>query len=143
MIKVDIEFCRITSVQLEFVQNTCHQLVEDPCALEVIALGSGQCMRPQKGAQEEHILGDVAPKGVAVERAIGQPSHERMFEATSHKFRIRIPQCVVQHVCLATSKLNLKQGGFRGWIIVDTWQIPDPYDASTKGLEAIRCVMAK
>lgn len=26
----------------------------------------------------------------------------------------------------------LKQGGFRGWIMVDTWEVPDPYDACLK-----------
>ena len=30
----------------------------------------------------------------------------------------------------------------RGWIMVDTWQIPDPYHASTKGLQAIQRGMA-
>jgi hypothetical protein len=107
MIKVDIELRRITRVQLEFVQNTGHQLVEDPCTLEVIALGGGQCIRLEKSAQKERILGDVSPEHVTVKRAIGQPSHKRMFEASPHKFGIVIPQCVVHHLCLATSKLNL------------------------------------
>ena len=26
----------------------------------------------------------------------------------------------------------LKQGGFRGWIMVDEWEVPDPYDACLK-----------
>ncbi len=26
----------------------------------------------------------------------------------------------------------LKQGGFRGWIMVDAWEVPDPYDACLK-----------
>ena len=26
----------------------------------------------------------------------------------------------------------LKQGGFRGWIMVDEWEVPDPYDACRK-----------
>jgi hypothetical protein len=92
MIKVDIELRRKTRVQLKFVQNTGHQLVEDPCALEVIALGSGQCIRLEKGAQEERILGDILPEHVTVKRAIGQPSHERMFEAAFCNIRVLLPQ---------------------------------------------------
>jgi len=42
------------------------------------------------------------------------------------------------HIDVAASFKTLKDGGFNGWIMIDTWQIPDPYDASTKGLEAIR-----
>lgn len=26
----------------------------------------------------------------------------------------------------------LKQGGFRGWIMIDAWEVPDPYDACLK-----------
>ncbi|HOW71279.1 MAG TPA: sugar phosphate isomerase/epimerase family protein [Phycisphaerae bacterium] len=31
----------------------------------------------------------------------------------------------------------LKQGGFRGWIMVDEWEVPDPYDACRKCKRAI------
>ena len=27
----------------------------------------------------------------------------------------------------------LREGGFRGWIMIDEWEIPDPYDACVKG----------
>jgi len=46
------------------------------------------------------------------------------------------------HINVPASFQTLKAGGFRGWIMVDTWQIPDPYDASTKGLQAIQHAMA-
>jgi len=26
----------------------------------------------------------------------------------------------------------LRAGGFRGWLMVDEWEVPDPYDACTK-----------
>ena len=42
------------------------------------------------------------------------------------------------HIDIDATFKTLKGGGFRGWVMVDTWQIPDPYDASTKGLAAIR-----
>ncbi len=42
------------------------------------------------------------------------------------------------HIDVDATFKTLKDGGFRGWVMVDTWQIPDPYDASSKGLEAIR-----
>jgi sugar phosphate isomerase/epimerase len=33
--------------------------------------------------------------------------------------------------CAASLKI-LKEGGFRGWIMVDEWEVPDPYDACIK-----------
>jgi sugar phosphate isomerase/epimerase len=32
----------------------------------------------------------------------------------------------------AKSLQTLKQGGFRGWMMVDEWEVPDPYDACLK-----------
>ena len=32
----------------------------------------------------------------------------------------------------AKSLQTLKQGGFHGWIMVDEWEVPDPYDACLK-----------
>jgi sugar phosphate isomerase/epimerase len=34
----------------------------------------------------------------------------------------------------------LKQGGFRGWIMVDEWEVPDPYDACIKCKRVIDAV---
>jgi sugar phosphate isomerase/epimerase len=42
------------------------------------------------------------------------------------------------HIDVAASVKTLNDGGFKGWIMIDSWQIPDPYDASTKGLKAIQ-----
>ncbi len=42
------------------------------------------------------------------------------------------------HLDVPASFKTLKDGGFKGWIMIDSWQIPDPYDASTKGLAAIK-----
>jgi len=33
--------------------------------------------------------------------------------------------------CLKSLQI-LKDGGFRGWIMVDEWEVPDPYDACLK-----------
>ena len=88
-------------------QNTRHQLVKPPSVIEVVALRGGKSVGSEKRTQKECILCNVSPKGFAIERARGQTSHERMFEASPHNFRILIPQCVVQHLCFATSKLNL------------------------------------
>ena len=38
--------------------------------------------------------------------------------------------------CAAALRL-LKQGGFRGWIMVDEWEVPDPYDACLKCQRAV------
>jgi hypothetical protein len=33
---------------------------------------------------------------------------------------------------------TIREGGFRGWIMIDEWEVPDPYDACVKGMKAIR-----
>lgn len=40
--------------------------------------------------------------------------------------------CGDGHANLPESLRILRDGGFRGWIMVDAWEIPDPYDACTK-----------
>lgn len=36
----------------------------------------------------------------------------------------------------------LRDGGFAGWIMIDSWEVPDPYDACRKGIAMIRKAMA-
>ena len=45
--------------------------------------------------------------------------------------------CGDGHVDIAASLSLLHQGGFNGWMMIDEWEIPDPYDACLKGLRAI------
>ena len=45
--------------------------------------------------------------------------------------------CGDGHVDCAKSLKLLKDGGFRGWIMVDEWEVPDPYDACLKCKRAI------
>ncbi len=45
--------------------------------------------------------------------------------------------CGDGHVDIAASMELLGRGGFEGWIMIDQWEIPDPYEASRKGLRAI------
>jgi sugar phosphate isomerase/epimerase len=40
--------------------------------------------------------------------------------------------CGDGHIDCAKSLKILKEGGFRGWIMVDEWEVPDPYDACLK-----------
>jgi sugar phosphate isomerase/epimerase len=40
--------------------------------------------------------------------------------------------CGDGHVDCAKSLQILKDGGFRGWLMVDEWEVPDPYDACVK-----------
>jgi sugar phosphate isomerase/epimerase len=40
--------------------------------------------------------------------------------------------CGDGHVDCAKSLKILKDGGFRGWLMVDEWEVPDPYDACVK-----------
>ena len=45
--------------------------------------------------------------------------------------------CGDGHVDIDASLKVLREGGFRGWGMIDAWQIPDPYDASRKGKAAL------
>jgi sugar phosphate isomerase/epimerase len=40
--------------------------------------------------------------------------------------------CGDGHIDCAKSLRILKEGGFRGWMMVDEWEVPDPYDACIK-----------
>ncbi len=42
------------------------------------------------------------------------------------------------HIDVEASFRALHEGGFNGWMMIDGWQIPDPYDAGTKGIRAIK-----
>ena len=42
------------------------------------------------------------------------------------------------HIDVPTSFKTLDDGGFDGWIMIDPWQIPDPYAAGTQGIWAIK-----
>lgn len=46
--------------------------------------------------------------------------------------------CGDGHARIADSLRVLREGGFRGWLMIDSWEIPDPYDACRKGLRRIR-----
>jgi len=46
--------------------------------------------------------------------------------------------CGDGHIDVETSLKVLRDGGFSGWIMIDEWEVPDPYDACVKGLKAIR-----
>ena len=45
--------------------------------------------------------------------------------------------CGDGHVDCAKSLKLLREGGFRGWIMVAEWEVPDPYDACIKCKRAI------
>ncbi len=51
--------------------------------------------------------------------------------------------CGEGHVDIDASLSALRKGGFRGWAMIDAWQIPDPYDASRKGKAALERGMPK
>ena len=55
-----------------------------------------------------------------------------IFDGTSH----HLP-CGDGHVDIPAALATLKEGGFQGWIMIDEWKIPDPYDACVKGKQAI------
>jgi sugar phosphate isomerase/epimerase len=45
--------------------------------------------------------------------------------------------CGDGHIDVKASLATLWEGGFRGWMNIDAWEIPDPYDACLKGKQAI------
>ena len=45
--------------------------------------------------------------------------------------------CGDGHVDCSRSLKLLREGCFRGWIMVDEWEVPDPYDARIKCKRAI------
>ena len=45
--------------------------------------------------------------------------------------------CGDGHIDVDAALTTLRDGGFRGWIMIDAWEVPDPYDAGVKGLQAI------
>ena len=45
--------------------------------------------------------------------------------------------CGDGHIDVKASLETLWKGGFRGWMNIDTWEIPDPYDACLKAKRAI------
>lgn len=50
--------------------------------------------------------------------------------------------CGEGHAQIAESLRVLREGGFRGWAMIDSWEVPDPYDACRKGLRMIRAAGA-
>jgi sugar phosphate isomerase/epimerase len=51
--------------------------------------------------------------------------------------------CGDGHIDVEASFRTLWDGGFRGWMNIDAWQIPDPYDACLKAKQAIDRFLAK
>ncbi len=45
--------------------------------------------------------------------------------------------CGDGHVDIAASLRTLFDGGFRGWVMIDAWEMPDLYDACLEGKRAI------
>ncbi len=45
--------------------------------------------------------------------------------------------CGEGHTDCAKALRLLREGGFRGWIMVDEWEVPDPYEACRKCLQVI------
>jgi len=50
--------------------------------------------------------------------------------------------CGDGHIDIARSLAVLRDGGFRGWVMIDAWEIPDVYDACVKGKRAIERALA-
>jgi len=51
--------------------------------------------------------------------------------------------CGDGHVDIDASLRTLYEGGFRGWVMIDAWEIPDVYDACVKGKRAIERFLSR
>ncbi len=51
--------------------------------------------------------------------------------------------CGDGHARIDLSLATLLEGGFEGWIMIDAWEIPEPYDACAKGKRAIEKALRK
>jgi len=51
--------------------------------------------------------------------------------------------CGDGHVDVDASLAALRDGGFQGWVMIDAWEIPDPYDACARGKRAIEEAMGE
>jgi len=51
--------------------------------------------------------------------------------------------CGDGHANIPHSLDTLLQGGFRGWVMIDGWEIPDVYDACVKGRRAIDAALIR
>ena len=51
--------------------------------------------------------------------------------------------CGDGHVDIDAVLATLLEGGYQGWVMIDAWQIPDPYDACVKGKQAIDRALAR
>ncbi len=51
--------------------------------------------------------------------------------------------CGDGHIDIQKSLKTLLDGGFSGWVMIDAWEIPDPYDACAKGKQAIDAALAE
>jgi sugar phosphate isomerase/epimerase len=50
--------------------------------------------------------------------------------------------CGQGHIDIAAALATLRQGGYEGWIMIDAWETPDPYEANIQGKKAIDRAMA-
>jgi sugar phosphate isomerase/epimerase len=50
--------------------------------------------------------------------------------------------CGDGHARVDVSLAKLREGGFHGWVMIDAWEISDPYDACAKGKQAIERALA-
>lgn len=49
--------------------------------------------------------------------------------------------CGDGHVDIQASLQTLLKGGFKGWAMIDEWEVPDPYDACIKGKQAVETAL--
>lgn len=63
-------------------------------------------------------------------------------DGTIHDGTSKHLACGDGHVDIPAALKTLRDGGFRGWIMVDAWKIKDPYDACRKAKQAIDRAMA-
>jgi sugar phosphate isomerase/epimerase len=110
---------------LEQLQDSSVKTIFDPSHFDMM---SGQRGRPHEMLQR-----------IGVER-IGYV-HLTDCDGTLLRGTSRHLPCGDGHVDIPAALATLRDGGFAGWIMIDAWKIPDPYDACRKGRQAILTAM--
>jgi sugar phosphate isomerase/epimerase len=82
----------------------------------------------------EELLARVGPKNIGYVQFCDTDSTLRDGGTSKHL------GCGDGRIDCAKSLRMLKDGGFRGWIMVDEWEVPDPYDACIKCMQVIDAV---
>jgi hypothetical protein len=96
MLNTDAERLRVPRVQRQLLRRTIKQFPKVLHHLDFWASRNAQSVSPGKGPQKKCILSYILLEDFAVQRAICQPTHERMMAAGRSQVPVFFPEDFVQ-----------------------------------------------